>query len=357
MARRGAGLAAAGHRGGAMSGIVGQALGWWLGALGGLVPGVLRRALAPRRPVLLARPGAQGVELAREGALAALPGPLRQRLAAAVRRGRAEVVLAIPAAQAARRRIELPLVAEGDLRPLLGHEIDRLTPFQRDEVLFDHVVLGRRPGHGKLDVELIFAPRAGVAAALAALAEAGLPVARVDLEGAAGLGGHDLRGADAAPPRRSRAAALAPVLALALLLALGAWAGAALWRAEAALGHLRTDLAEARRAVFAAQAERDRAEADRAAARLALGLKTDRPLVVDTLARITALMPDDTWVSALTITGPQIELAGQSADATRLIGLIEAAPEFAEPRFRAPITREPSDGRERFVLGFQRALP
>ncbi|MEO1460570.1 MAG: hypothetical protein AAFV49_23845, partial [Pseudomonadota bacterium] len=128
-----------------------------------------------------------GRRVAPLGPLDAMPGRQRRRLATALRRGRAVLVLGLPAGRVVRRRVALPLAAAEDLEGVLAYEFDRLTPFRRDEVHVHATIARRRTDSGRLDVDLAFAPRAALAPFRAALAAAGLaPLSRIDILDAGG---------------------------------------------------------------------------------------------------------------------------------------------------------------------------
>ncbi|MDB6164158.1 MAG: ral secretion pathway protein GspL, partial [Xanthomonadaceae bacterium] len=93
--------------------------------------------------------------------------------------------LVLPANQGLRRRMLVPAAAVERLRDVLRFEIERQTPFQASEVVFDAVLLGRR-ADGQADVELVVVPRAGFDVALAGLGPLATTLAGVDIAGTGG---------------------------------------------------------------------------------------------------------------------------------------------------------------------------
>ena len=57
------------------------------------------------------------------------------------------------------------------------------------------------------------------------------------------------------------------------------------------------------------------------------------------LATLTDLLPDDTFLSMLSLQHGRLRLEGQSAAATRLIGALSEEPHIRNPGFAAPVLR------------------
>lgn len=330
--------------------LVGRFFGWWGGELAALAPGGLADPGRATRRLLVAAPGPDGVALERRGRnrreaigpLATLDGARLRALRAEARRG--GVVVAVPRADLVTQRLTLPIAAARNLDSVMRFEIGRATPFAPEELYAAYRIAERRPEAGQIVVELLYAPRAGLAPALDALAAAALPVARVD---AAGPDGAPL-GLDLSLDRRKRgwslsARALAALLALCLCLG-ALWTALALEARAAKAEALRAAMAAARRDLTGAAAPADEP------ALAAYRRKSGEAPAVEKLALLTALLPDDTWAETLSIQGDAIRFSGRSRDAAALIALLEEHPRFAAPAFRAPITRDGADGLERFSI-------
>ena len=63
------------------------------------------------------------------------------------------------------------------------------------------------------------------------------------------------------------------------------------------------------------------------------------------------MLPHDTWLERWQVKGDTLQIIGQSAKASALIGVIEASPLFVDAAFMSPITTDPRTSKERFVLG------
>ncbi len=341
-----------------MSGGISRFLAWWGGELAALVPGPLRRLVAPQRPQLVARATAEGVALALHrpgrrpkplGALHSVSRPRLRRLQRALARGRILSVLAVPEASALRRTARLPLAAEEDLGAVIAFELDRLTPFRPDELYYAWRLRARRPETSEVEVEIALAPRAEHANAAAALAEAGLgPPARIDLvDGDGRLAGLDLS-PKAGDPKAGRGALATAALLLAVLAIAGAWAWIEIAARDREAEALEDALFQARR-LARALSDTEAPEAGGAAALAAYRAKAGAPRAVTLLADISETLPDGTWLDSLTLDEGGVTLGGVSDQASRLPALLAARPGLAAPRFAAPIVSAEA-GRERFLL-------
>lgn len=78
--------------------------------------------------------------------------------------------------------------------------------------------------------------------------------------------------------------------------------------------------------------------------------KTLSGSVVYVWERLSRALPDDSWLSDLTIDDRNVVLTGLSASAARLIPILEKDGAFEGPEFRAAVMRVPGQEVERFTL-------
>ena len=152
-----------------------------------------------------------------------LPAILKRRgVERAVHDGTIEVTMRLAVSQGMRTVIDLPLIAESNLREVVSFELDRHTPFKPTQAQYTYRILARDAAAKRLTVELTVVPRRVLADAVAAAAALGFDLDRVELASDTEDGTHSgtLRPATAPAPRRgmmrlnSALAAVATVLAL-----------------------------------------------------------------------------------------------------------------------------------------------
>ncbi|HUN38858.1 MAG TPA: PilN domain-containing protein [Acetobacteraceae bacterium] len=245
------------------------------------------------------------------------------------------------------RPVDLPLAAERDLNRVIGYEMDRLTPFGASDVVWHAAVVKRDVAQRQLRVRLSLVPRRALQPCLDLLRRAGVAPTWVEASAADGT----LRRIALAASRRERGgrksirAMTGVVAALAIAAVVTPFITQALSRAAT------------ERAIAALAPKVDRVEAlrQRIAAKVvnADALTAEQSHVGDALqvlAAVTDIVPDDSYLTELTLHGGKLGLSGQSPAAARLILALSADPAFRNPAFAAPVTRTQDGHAEEFVI-------
>ncbi|MDX6748722.1 PilN domain-containing protein [Geminicoccaceae bacterium 1502E] len=324
---------------------------WWLGELRGLL-GIDRRRRRRRGKdlVLLYHEGAvTGALVGREQVTQlgsfVLPDkgrPIAGALPTALarQRGRAPVTLRLAAAHGLVARDMLPASAEGDLRAILGHKIDLLTPWTREEVRIAPEIEGRRED-GRLAVAVSVVPKAVLDEVRDRLAELGLRVRHADLAGEDPWAppGPDLLGGAEAANGGSRSGGLVAVLVLLAALVYGGWAAVALYSGERTLESRLAEVARLEAQMADLPELRKELDELRDQRSFVASQLRDRPSAAVTLEALTRALPDSVWLADLALSNGEIQITGYAANAAHLLPLLESTRHFADVRFRAPSTK------------------
>ncbi|HXH03628.1 MAG TPA: PilN domain-containing protein [Candidatus Competibacteraceae bacterium] len=330
-------------------------LRWWGTGLLACLPARLRKALtpAPSALVLAWSPGEwqllrrQGDE---EQPLQRFAGDADEAAGAVLRglQGRfPQRVLRLPADRVLSGTLSLPQVAEGSLRQVVGFEIDRLTPFASSEVYYAVQVLERQPAAKRIRVQFHVVPREVLDGLLERLQRFGFTPNAVEVAGAAD--GINLL-PPARQPRQGLGQHLQRLTTLLLVLLLAAVVLLPLWQQRALVLALmpQVNVAQARAGeLLKLREELDTLEASTSFLRQK---KQAAAPVIDVLNELTRLLPDDTWVEQMDIRGAQIQVRGLSAEAAKLIGIVEGSPMFEGVTFASPVFADQQSGRDRFHL-------
>lgn len=355
---------------------------WWSGELAAVAPLRLRGVFARRklRPVLAIdgdqvvfyRPTLDGTAyrmqqmatVAAGGDASAHAAEGRAALAAIIAPGAlAGVTVTLPPRAVLRRTLTLPAAVADDLRATVGYDLDRLTPFKPEDVYFDASVVARDAVRGTIAVDVVAARRRTVDQAVALARSFGADVlavvpatpdqaalVRLDL-----LPGDD-HGEGRAWTRWQLLLPLALLLALALAAVL-----VPIWQKRAdTIALMRATDAES---VRAQESDRLRSQLEHVTREYNFPLerKLAHPSAGQVLEEITRLLPEDTWLTQLelktqtrgTVQQRDVFIRGESANAGRLVSLLEDAKYVGQATPRSPTTKlQPGPG-ESFDLGIK----
>jgi general secretion pathway protein L len=341
---------------------------WWSGVLLDMLPGEVRRKLLPGVTRLyLDMEGEEvvasiGTAESHQEVVRYSPGGGKRETgkkdSEAVRyriRQATEVVLCLPRDQVLTKQVTLPLAAEENLREVLGFEMDRETPFTAAQVYYDGIVLERRPKESTLILQLILTPRKVLDDLLVRLAELGFHPLQVTNRDADG----NPVSANLIPPgERSRntdkTKYLNIGLGMVLLLLLITAISLPLLHKSKVIHTLESAIDMTTGQADLASKLRDKVDQLGKGTRFLVDKKQSTPLIVETIAELTRILPDDTWVTRLEINGHEVQVQGQSASAAALIPLLESSSELHNARFRSPVTQTPhAKTQERFHLSVE----
>lgn len=342
---------------------------WWFGELAGLVPRRVRSAVQSTRPALTVRLSEDEMILdggtvgdaedaVRIDIKSADTGQTQRRIAAALTNrgsGKADVVLCLPFEDVLFRTLEMPREAEPELQQALTLQIDRLTPFKRDEVCFDYRIIARTPGSRQMTVELAVVPRAAVEEAVDAFEEWGLSPDAIDVipPGSRHSAGFDLSRGIRAPRESHSLTRLNMALGTVATFLLVAVVYLPFEKKVAVLNSLEARVATARADAESAAKLRREIEQLVADSSFLVEKRKVAPSVLRSLDELTQILPDHTWISVFSQNGDKVQISGLSKAASSLIGLIDRSPYFEKPGFRSPVTEDPRTGLERFGISLE----
>jgi general secretion pathway protein L len=341
MGRLTAGDSATGFISGA--GIAGL-LAWWRRQIEAVLPGWARRFSAGDAIIIDVWSASQDPE-------AALPatGQIlfrrsgRLRIAAPLDLSRPQiepaasdtVILRLPKQLILRREMTLPIAAERDmasLRSIIHAQLDRVTPFDASEVFWGASQLLRVENRLRLTLHVL--PRSRIAWLLERLAGIGFEPSILE-DGAAGitLARFGNRNDPWSAARHGLRAALVLGCLLVPLISQER-------RLEATEDRLKI-LMPVQRQILQLQAQ----IADQTAVQR---LRQDS--ILPTLARLSAALPDGTWLSDVAVNGDRVSLDGQSSNAAQMLLALSATPGLQNVSFTAPVTPAPGGGGDLFSM-------
>ncbi|HEX3651793.1 MAG TPA: PilN domain-containing protein [Rhizomicrobium sp.] len=291
-----------------------HAFRWWTDELLGMAPTKWRDRFLKRSSVVAEFTDA-GVTYRDEQSGQILPEKPRR-----------SVKVLMPASQVLLRRIDLPVLPASDLKRMVAIDLDRLTPFKADQVLFDTEVISRDDEHGRQQVMVGVIPRQSAIRTLelsranniepAALGVAAGPGTSSMLDFLPAL--QDAEGGSAARRRATYIWIAAGVLLAFNLFMLT-------YRDASATNQLREAVESQQSPVTVAMRLRDQVqkEASRRATLLRLQ-KQSAPLPV--LDAMSQALPDGAWAEHYEWNGRTVQVRGFRKDTPDLLAKIEASP-------------------------------
>ncbi|MDX1626143.1 MAG: PilN domain-containing protein [Wenzhouxiangellaceae bacterium] len=340
-------------------------LSWWSAELATLIPGSVRRRLMPPKPALWLVPSPGGdlrvwrvgdepqvLDVFGAGEDLDLLRVRWREILSAFEDGRPEVRLCLPDDHVLALPVELPMAVENNLSEALGYQIDQLTPFRAEQVLFDHAVVRHDVAHGRIHVALRVVPQEQVDPLLERLRAIGIVAHAVDT--LQSLDPPKPEGFNLLPESRrphyvhARArmnAAFAGVLLVVLALIMAQsliLRERSVVRLEAAAERLRDEARE----VAELQSE---LEESLLAANFLAERRDRQPAAVELLAEVTRRLPDDIWLQRFQLQDGELTVQGLTEGSQRVVGLLGESPLLESPEIRGMINIDPATGKERFT--------
>ena len=319
---------------------------WWSGELFELLPENMQKAISQRQQKLC-------VEVDNDKLLMSLGNHVAQREVlrlpfdapdaedADIPREVQQTILLLPDDQVLARRISLPSAAEENLREVLGFEMDLHTPFEASEVYYDFTIVGRDTARQKLTVDLVYAPRDAVETLVAGATSLGL---KTDIVTCRRRDNNNLQPVNLLPQELRRARridvrsvnlALTALLAVLLVAAITIPIVQKNRAIEAVETQVQAAAAEAREG---AELRRD-LEKMAEASQFLVGKKASDVMIVEVIDEISRILPDNTWIARLDLSGTELQIQGQSSASSSLIRIIESSPWFEDVRFASPVVQ------------------
>jgi general secretion pathway protein L len=246
--------------------------------------------------------------------------------------------------------LQLPAASRNYLDAIVTNQVERMTPWAADRVVFDYAPLEAEAGGEQIPVRLVATSRDVLAGTLANLARGGMKPALVgtsedplDQPSAVDLlqaGRLERRKA----LRRRVGVALAAVLVVGV--AASALSGWRLYQANRQLAAVNTELDAVRAEIERARASSESAEGYQ---RLVALRRESVPMVL-LLDKISEVVPTSTYLTELNVDGDEVRITGHTSEAPALIEILEASDMLSDVRFAAPTIRGEGGTQDQFQI-------
>lgn len=256
-----------------------------------------------------------------------------------------EVELCLGKSQVLALQHHFPEAVKENLQQVLSYQLDRLTPFTADSALFDARVAQHDKGRKEILADIFVVPKHVVERFNRLLADIGVNAIRVVSVAGADKG---INLAARQDSQQTQGWSRIPLYAFlgALVLSLAVPLGYKHRRVD----QIETALAEVRSNSAEQLAIREKLVAAEEALTFIESKRKTSPMALDVVETLSNLIPEHTWLERLEMQGGKLEIRGESGMALSLIDTLEDAAEFAEVRFKSPVTRNKNNGRDRFHI-------
>ena len=254
-----------------------------------------------------------------------------------------QVELQLDQAHALHLQHYFPEAVRENLRQVVGYQLDRLTPFSVDKVYYDAQLAQHDKFRKEILADIYIAPRQLLERLTAKLQDLGIQDVQI-LSVAGAKPAVNLNAQQHASHNQGWSMLPLYFFLLALIVSLVAPLAYKYRRLE----QIDAALAQVRRVSADQLNVREKLmEAEEALQFLTEKRKTS-PVALDVVEKLSVDIPFDTWLERLSLNGTNLEIRGESGKALSLIDTLEEAPEFANVRFKSPVTRNKDNVRDSF---------
>lgn len=250
------------------------------------------------------------------------------------------------------RSLKLPAASRHHVDAIIRHQLEQLLPWPADKMTFDYDLEDGEATDtaDQLDVRVVAVSLAAMRSAIDPLEAVGIKPVVVGLATdplAKSSRINLLPGAKAALTARRTRIALASLCVLAAIgAAMLSVGGFQLQQATQEKKQIEASLASLRGTIDKARQKAE--QADSSSAKLAR--KWDAASMVVLIDELSKIIPDTTYLTTLDVADRNVRIAGFSANAARLISIIEDSEMLEAANFSAPVVRDGDNGKERFEI-------
>ncbi len=339
---------------------------WWGDELREVVPVQFRRRMVAPRPRLIIEPLADGsLKLFRSGEdgledLATFSeddelSEMRARvleILGSFDDGAPEIRLCLEPEQVLECKVTLPQAVERNLAQALSYQFDQITPFKAEQVYYDYRVDDRNRDTGTIALTVRLVLKEAVDSQLERLARLGIKPHAVDIldgDEAPEPAGYNLLPEAQRPRYVHRRARINIVLAVASVALLALVMAQSIYLRGQTIDELQEEADRLRGEAREVAELRQELEDSLIAANFLAERRREHPVVIEVLAEVTDLIPDEIWLQRFTISDNQLQIQGLADGSQQLIELLNDSALLDDAEFRGSVSVDSVTGKERFT--------
>lgn len=339
---------------------------WWGGELLHLLPDNLKKILDQQQGHLIVRPYPMQLRLSYEQGdacedLGEFPrdaagvDALKRVLAQNGRFDKARLVFRLTHQDAVSKELTFPLAAAENLQQVIAYELDRFTPFNKDQVYFAIKLLEKNKQTGLVRLMLVLSPKDKLDALIEELSPLNMPPSLIDYDPVSNdretnPSHYNLLPESHRDKKVQWQSFVHGSLTALFFILLAVFLVLPLWLENQAVNKLREEIAVIEKEATVVENLQAQIDTIIAQTKQLITKKQQSPPVVHILNSLSTLIKDDTWLNYLQYSDGRLQIQGQSPAASALIAVLEGSDLFANARFVSPVTQDRMSGLERFQL-------
>ncbi len=270
----------------------------------------------------------------------------------------ARIVLRVPEILSIIQDVYLPAAAEDNLHQVMSYELDRYTPFNKEQVYFDVVKIGPANNNALIHLILILVQKENLQGMYEQCLSLGLQPFYAESASHVEVPEKMRRHYNLLPKEMCQKISKTPLFIMLgsltlMLILLAVLILLPLQMAEENLSDLKKHVRKVEKVALEIENSKKSIDYLYQATQTIIDKKNAAPSMISILNTVSEVFNDDTWVSNLRYFNKTLQLSGQSANASNLIGLMEKTRLFTGTRFISPVTKDNRTGMERFKISSQ----
>jgi general secretion pathway protein L len=253
------------------------------------------------------------------------------------------------------RQISLPASTEENLYEVIQYEMDRYTPFSKEDVYFDYRIEGRIKEKQIIKVLLIVIRKEILKPIVDAIENSSIHLHAIDIVNQTNpersISNVKLLRSHAEIGNTKKSSTKWLVGAVAGLLLLTGVTPLVINYLH--LQQLSTELAGLEKTVQKVKQLQSEYTKMQDQVGYLVKIKQNNPSIIELLNLLTKAFPDHTYVQRLSLEGGLLSIQGLSASASELIPILDQTGLLHDIRFAAPVTQSSNDGLERYSITAQ----
>ncbi len=261
-----------------------------------------------------------------------------------------KLIVVIPDDFILTKTIQFPAAANNNLKEALGFEINRKTPFSVDQVYYDFSIISHDKKTDKLKIDLVIVPKAQIDSRLEIVDNLGIKIDALIPENQsdkyASINLLPINKQTPESRKYSFNSFLTAVTAIIFLATLYIPVN----KQNQYIDELEKELHSARKSAI----ELNKLNEEKQSLLRQINFLTDKQSQtvssLSILSEVTHIIPDDTWLNRFSISKNQLQIQGESSNASVLIQTLETSDSFEDVQFKSPVTRNNRTGKDKFNL-------